>query len=132
MSLAKSQCVSVHILIGSQWGDEGKGKFVDVMASRSDGVVRFQGGANAGHTLIVDGKKIILHLIPSGVLHSHVCCLIGSGVSMDPFEMLHEIQCLKSQAYLTDDNNFVFPMELFWFCLFIDSWIRPERLEWML
>ena len=97
--------MSVQIVIGSQWGDEGKGKLVDVMASQSDGVVRFQGGANAGHTLVVDGKKTILHLIPSGILHSHVSCLIGHGVSMDPFGILHEIQCLKSRGFLTDDKQ---------------------------
>jgi adenylosuccinate synthase len=97
--------VSAHIVIGSQWGDEGKGKLVDAMASKSDAVVRFQGGANAGHTLIVDGKKTVLHLIPSGVLHSHVRCIIGSGVTMDPYEMVSEIQGLKKSGYLQSDNQ---------------------------
>ncbi len=105
MSPVRYQKVSALVVIGSQWGDEGKGKFVDVMASRSDGVVRFQGGANAGHTLIVGDKKIILHLIPSGILHDHVCCLIGNGVSLDPFEILREIQDLKAQGYLSDDKQ---------------------------
>lgn len=97
--------MSALIVVGSQWGDEGKGKLVDAMASQSDAVVRFQGGANAGHTLIVDGKKTVLHLIPSGVLHSHVRCIIGSGVTMDPFEMVEEIRGLKQNNYLTDDSQ---------------------------
>ena len=68
------------IVVGSQWGDEGKGKVVDVFSSQADMVVRYQGGANAGHTLIVDGKKTILHLVPSGVLHPNTTCVIGAGV----------------------------------------------------
>ena len=67
-------------VIGSQWGDEGKGKIVDWLSSRADVVVRFQGGHNAGHTLVIDGKKTVLHLIPSGVLRAGVQCLIGNGV----------------------------------------------------
>lgn len=97
--------MSVFVVVGSQWGDEGKGKLVDVMAGSSDAVVRFQGGANAGHTLIVDGQKTVLHLIPSGVLHSHVRCLIANGVTMDPFEMTSEIDGLKRSGYLKDDNQ---------------------------
>ena len=71
------------IVLGAQWGDEGKGKVVDVFSSQADYVVRYQGGANAGHTLVVDGKKTILHLIPSGILHSKVNCLISAGVVID-------------------------------------------------
>jgi len=71
------------IVIGSQWGDEGKGKVVDVFSSQSDYVVRYQGGANAGHTLIVDGKKTVLHLVPSGVLHPDTKCIISTGVVLD-------------------------------------------------
>jgi adenylosuccinate synthase len=97
--------MSALIVIGSQWGDEGKGKLVDAMASQSDVVVRFQGGANAGHTLIVDGKKTVLHLIPSGILHSHVRCMIGSGVTMDPFEMVEEIRGVKQNGFLQDDSQ---------------------------
>lgn len=97
--------MSALIVVGSQWGDEGKGKLVDAMASQSDAVVRFQGGANAGHTLIVDGQKTVLHLIPSGVLHSHVRCMIGSGVTMDPFEMVKEIEGLKQGGFLADDKQ---------------------------
>lgn len=97
--------MSALVVIGSQWGDEGKGKLVDAMASQSDAVVRFQGGANAGHTLIVDGQKTVLHLIPSGILHSHVRCMIGSGVTMDPFEMLQEIKGVKENGFLQDDKQ---------------------------
>lgn len=97
--------MSALIVVGSQWGDEGKGKLVDAMASQSDAVVRFQGGANAGHTLIVNGQKTVLHLIPSGVLHSHVRCIIGSGVTMDPFEMVSEINGLKTNGYLSDESQ---------------------------
>jgi len=83
------------VIIGVQWGDEGKGKIVDYYASSADVVARFQGGNNAGHTLVVDGKKTILHLIPSGVLHPHAKCLIGSGVVVDPENFLHEIEVLR-------------------------------------
>lgn len=75
------------------------------MASHSDAVVRFQGGANAGHTLIVNGQKTVLHLIPSGVLHKNVRCIIANGVTMDPFEMISEIKNLKTSGYLKDDKQ---------------------------
>jgi len=98
------------VIIGVQWGDEGKGKIVDYYASGADLVARFQGGNNAGHTLVVDGKKTILHLIPSGVLHPHAKCLIGSGVVVDPENFLHEIDVLakagiknlEERIYLSD------------------------------
>ena len=76
------------IVIGSQWGDEGKGKIVDWLAEQATGVVRFQGGHNAGHTLVVNGKKTVLRLIPSGILHEKLDCFIGSGVVVSP-EALH-------------------------------------------
>ncbi|HET7131605.1 MAG TPA: adenylosuccinate synthetase, partial [Gammaproteobacteria bacterium] len=68
------------VVIGTQWGDEGKGKVLDVLADRAHAVVRFQGGHNAGHTLVIDGVKTVLHLIPSGILREDVVCLIGNGV----------------------------------------------------
>ncbi len=83
------------VIIGVQWGDEGKGKIVDYYASSADMVARFQGGNNAGHTLVVDGKKTILHLIPSGILHPHAKCLIGSGVVVDPENFLQEVEILR-------------------------------------
>ena len=67
------------VVIGTHWGDEGKGKVVDLLTENVAAVVRFQGGHNAGHTLVVNGKKTVLHLIPSGILHKHVKCLIGNG-----------------------------------------------------
>ena len=79
------------VVIGSQWGDEGKGKIVDWLAEQTSGVVRFQGGHNAGHTLVVGGKKTILRLIPSGILHENLDCFIGSGVVVSPEALLAEI-----------------------------------------
>jgi len=72
------------VVIGSQWGDEGKGKIVDLLTDRAHAVARFQGGHNAGHTLVIDGKKTVLHLIPSGILRQNVMCLIGNGVVLSP------------------------------------------------
>jgi adenylosuccinate synthase len=74
----------VIVIIGAQWGDEGKGKIVDIYAQYADVVVRYGGGANAGHTLVVNGKKIVLHLVPSGALHKGKRCVIGQGTVVDP------------------------------------------------
>ncbi|HLT98632.1 MAG TPA: adenylosuccinate synthase [Burkholderiaceae bacterium] len=79
------------VVIGTQWGDEGKGKIVDWLAESAQGVVRFQGGHNAGHTLWINGKKTILRLIPSGIMHQHVTCYIGNGVVLSPEALLKEI-----------------------------------------
>jgi len=86
------------IVIGAQWGDEGKGKIVDLLTERCAAVVRFQGGHNAGHTLVIDGKKTVLHLIPSGILHPQVQCFIGNGVVVSPQALLEEIQTLSGQG----------------------------------
>lgn len=83
------------IILGAQWGDEGKGKIVDLLTKSCHGVVRFQGGHNAGHTLVIDGKKIVLHLIPSGILHKHVDCFIGNGVVLSLQALLEEITTLE-------------------------------------
>jgi len=83
------------IVIGTQWGDEGKGKLVDLLTERADAVVRFQGGHNAGHTLVIGGQKTVLHLIPSGILHEGVECLIGNGVVLSPGALLREIDKLE-------------------------------------
>jgi adenylosuccinate synthase len=93
------------IVVGSQWGDEGKGKVVDVFSQKADFVVRYQGGANAGHTLVVDGKKTVLHLIPSGVLHPHAVCIIGAGVVLDVERLCEEIQALKLNGLLKEDTQ---------------------------
>jgi len=84
------------VVIGTQWGDEGKGKIVDLLTDQASAVVRFQGGHNAGHTLVIDGVKTVLHLIPSGVLREHVRCLIGNGVVLCPQALLKEIEQLEA------------------------------------
>ena len=88
--------MSVKVIVGAQWGDEGKGKVVDMLAQQSDVVARYQGGANAGHTIIVGDRKYVLHLIPSGILHEHVSCVIGNGVVIDPEALMDEIRLLES------------------------------------
>lgn len=93
------------IVVGSQWGDEGKGKVVDVFSSQADYVVRYQGGANAGHTLIVDGKKTVLHLVPSGVLHPNTTCVIAAGVVLDVETLIQEITALKVNGLLKDPSQ---------------------------
>jgi len=85
-------------IIGTQWGDEGKGKIVDLLAEKAHIVVRFQGGNNAGHTLVVNGKKHIFHLIPSGILHEPTVCMIGNGVVIDPSVLIEEIQKLETNG----------------------------------
>ena len=86
------------VVVGTQWGDEGKGKVVDLLTDRASAVVRFQGGHNAGHTLVIDGKTTVLHLIPSGILRDGVECLIGNGVVVDPTALLSEIAMLEAQG----------------------------------
>lgn len=92
-----------QVIVGTQWGDEGKGKIVDVLAQKADMIVRFQGGDNAGHTVIVQGKKHVLHLLPSGVLNPNALCVIGPGVVCNPFVLLKEMETLK-QGGLTCDH----------------------------
>ncbi len=92
-------------IIGAQWGDEGKGKIVDLFTHDADIIVRFQGGNNAGHTLVVDGKKTVLHLVPSGALHPGKLCVIGNGVVVDPEVLLKEIAGLKQTGWLLDDAS---------------------------
>jgi adenylosuccinate synthase len=87
------------VVVGTQWGDEGKGKIVDLLTERSDLIIRFQGGNNAGHTLVVGDRKVVLHLIPSGILHPGKLCVIGSGVVLDPEILLEEIRALKEKGY---------------------------------
>ncbi|WP_290650994.1 adenylosuccinate synthase [Aquisalimonas sp.] len=86
------------VVIGTQWGDEGKGKVVDLLTARAAAVARFQGGHNAGHTLVIDGEKTVLHLIPSGILREGVHCLIGNGVVVEPASLLKEIQVLEGRG----------------------------------
>jgi adenylosuccinate synthase len=93
------------VVVGVQWGDEGKGKIVDLLAEECDLVVRFQGGNNAGHTVVVDRQSFFLHLIPSGILHSRAKCLIANGVVVDPKICLEEIANLKAKGFLKNDKN---------------------------
>ncbi len=90
--------MSVRIIVGAQWGDEGKGKIVDMLSEQADIVARYQGGANAGHTIVFDGKKYILHLIPSGILHPNTQCVIGNGVVIDPVALMEEIHMLEGMG----------------------------------
>lgn len=93
------------VIVGAQWGDEGKGKIVDLFTQFADVVVRYQGGPNAGHTLVVDGHKTVLHQVPSGILHEKKLCLVGNGVVLDPATLVKEIDGLKGQDCLADDNQ---------------------------
>lgn len=93
------------VIVGTQWGDEGKGKVVDLLASNADLVVRYQGGNNAGHTLVVNGEETICHLIPSGILHKGKKCLIGNGVVVDPAVLLEEISTLRDRGIAVNPEN---------------------------
>ena len=84
-----TRCV---VIVGAQWGDEGKGKITDVLAEQATIVARYQGGANAGHTVLVGEEEFILHLIPSGALYPDVRCLLGNGVVVDPWTLIEEIE----------------------------------------
>lgn len=95
------------IIVGTQWGDEGKGKIVDLLMDRFDAVARYQGGTNAGHTVVVGDKKFVLHLIPSGVLHRGKKCLIGNGVVVDPVALLEEIKILENLGVTIEGNLYV-------------------------
>ena len=95
------------VVIGAQWGDEGKGKVVDLLTEHAQVVVRFQGGNNAGHTLVVGGQKTVLHLIPSGILHAGKTCVIGNGVVLDPAVLVKELDALKERGFLKDDSHFL-------------------------
>lgn len=87
--------MSVKVIVGAQWGDEGKGKIVDLLSCNADIVARFQGGANAGHTIVIDDKQYVLHLIPSGILNPNTKCVIGNGVVIDPVALMEEIEMLQ-------------------------------------
>ena len=105
-----------RIIVGCQWGDEGKGKVVDLLAAKADIIVRFQGGANAGHTICVDDNKYILHLLPSGIIHPDKICYIGNGVVIDPFGLKEELDILtkkgidyKGRIFVSPAANLVLP-----------------------
>lgn len=107
------------VILGTQWGDEGKGKIVDFLSLDSAYVVRYHGGHNAGHTLVVDGKKIVLHLIPSGLLHPNVIGIIANGVVISPFELIKEIKMLKknyisikNRLFISDSAPLILPYHI--------------------
>src|SRR5689334_15271863 len=103
------------ILVGAQWGDEGKGKIIDVLTEKADIVVRTQGGNNAGHTVYLGKKKYVLHLIPSGILRRGKVCVIGNGVVIDPVSLVEEIDGLEKlgvhvkNLYISESAHLVFP-----------------------
>ncbi len=99
--------MKVTVLVGSQWGDEGKGKIVDLLSEKYDIVTRYQGGANAGHTVVIADKQYILHLIPSGILRENVICVIGNGVVIDPNALLEEIELLKKNNIEVDGRLYI-------------------------
>ncbi|MDO9555165.1 MAG: adenylosuccinate synthase, partial [Atribacterota bacterium] len=99
--------MSTLVVVGSQWGDEGKGKITDLLSEEADIIVRYQGGCNAGHTVVKGDEQYIFHLIPSGILHKGVKCLIGNGVVIDPESLLQEIENLKKKNIEIDDNLFI-------------------------
>lgn len=94
--------MAVRVVVGTQWGDEGKGKYIDMLAEQSDIIVRFSGGNNAGHTIVANGVKYALHLIPSGILHTNKTCIIGNGVVVDPAVLLQEMKGLNERGVTTD------------------------------
>ncbi len=99
--------MSIRVVVGAQWGDEGKGKIVDHLSKEADFVVRYQGGANAGHTLKFDGKKVVLHLIPSGIFNGDAKCIIGNGVVIDPQALLEEIENIESMGFELQGRLFI-------------------------
>jgi adenylosuccinate synthase len=113
MFAAQRRCL---VVVGAQWGDEGKGKIVDILSERADLVIRYQGGANAGHTVVCGDEEFILHLIPSGILHSNTVCVIGNGVVLNPETLLTEMEELRQRGIdldgrlvVSDRTHLVFP-----------------------
>ncbi len=106
----------IFVLVGLQWGDEGKGKIVDMLSKDFDIVARYQGGANAGHTIIIDGKKTVLHLIPSGIFTDNIICVIGNGTVIDPVALIDEIELLQKDGmnlsgrlFISKDAHIILP-----------------------
>jgi adenylosuccinate synthase len=110
MKTAKTAARTV-VVVGLQWGDEGKGKIVDLLSARADVVVRFQGGNNAGHTLVVDGEQTVLHLVPSGALHTSTTCVIGGGVVVDPTVLVREVDALRARGLLAREGSLLLSQE---------------------
>lgn len=118
------------LIIGMQWGDEGKGKMVDALAPSYDVVIRYQGGANAGHTIITDKGKFIFHHIPSGMLYPDKICIIGNGMVVDPESLLREIDVLKKMG-IEFKKRFLSAIGHISLCLIIKVWIKREKHFWV-
>jgi adenylosuccinate synthase len=99
--------MAIRVVIGAQWGDEGKGKIVDLLSDKAHYVARFQGGANAGHTLKFDDKEVVLHLVPSGIFNGDATCIIGNGVVIDPIALVKEIEGVKAMGFSLDNRFFI-------------------------
>jgi len=99
--------MSVVVIVGAQWGDEGKGKIVDVLTEKADAVARYQGGHNAGHTVVINNEKFVLHIIPSGILHKGKTCIIGNGVVVEPKSLIEEIDGLIKRGIDIGKNIFL-------------------------
>ncbi len=114
----KLRRMPTYTIVGTQWGDEGKGKVIDVLAPRADYIVRFQGGNNAGHTVVAKGEKFILHLLPSGILHQNAQCIIGPGVVLDPKVLLEELAALTAKGvgtknlWISDRAHLIMPYHI--------------------
>lgn len=99
--------MSVRVVLGAQWGDEGKGKIVDLLSDKADLVARYQGGANAGHTLKIDNNTFVLHLVPSGIFHQHSICIIANGTVIDPLALIEEIEAIRKTGVNPDNRLFI-------------------------
>ena len=100
------------IVVGAQWGDEGKGKVIDILAFEAQHVVRAQGGNNAGHTILIGKDEFKFHLIPSGILHEKAQCYVGSGTVIDPSVIIEEIKGLESKGYKTQGRLWLSPVRM--------------------
>src|SRR5690625_3965896 len=118
--------MAVRIVIGAQWGDEGKGKIVDLLSSDADFVVRYQGGANAGHTLKFDDTVVVLHLIPSGMFNGNSACIIGNGVVIDPIALMKEIKEVEAMGVNLKDRLFKAALPTL-YCLTTRPWTGSKR-----
>ena len=101
--------MSRTVVLGAQWGDEGKGKVIDILSAKADFIVRYQGGHNAGHTVVIGDEKFILHLVPSGILHDKKICIIGNGVVVSPEAFLDEVKILHSKGIKTEGRIYISP-----------------------
>ena len=114
------------VVVGAQWGDEGKGKIVDLLTARVQVVARFNGGHNAGHTVIVDGQKFVLHLVPSGILHPGILCVMGAGMVIDPWALEAEMHELETKG-VSFDTTCSSPTARTSSCRTTASWSRSPR-----